>query len=391
MTNPRRFALCFALSLTILNLRVYAADQLNLAQTFAHTKQVVASGGQADIMVIGDSLCFEGLGWSSWLPRFKTLVRDYYGDAGAGYQEFSGLTGVTKVTGHFIGSGANVDMSPYKALNGIWLGPDQVGSTVTINTWDQQVDVHYGTANNGGIVTVRDSAGNVLDTIDTYTESKAISASSWSHTFTADDHQLTFEVTGPGVVSLLGVQNTTNNPGIRVDRAANSGYGTSNYLFRDPTFDAQLSMLSPELIIVSLGQNDHYTESQYKIAFPFLIQRLLKASPDSDVLVLGTYDSGSSRLPMIWGVQEQAAANLGVGFLNLGTTAGNKAFFLANNYLYGDNLHHSPAGADYLANLIFDAFVTDGLSLIPEPSALAWLGVWMLLPLRRSARSPRQA
>ncbi|MCC7408619.1 MAG: SGNH/GDSL hydrolase family protein [Phycisphaeraceae bacterium] len=390
MTNARRFALCFALALAILNVQVYAADQLNLAQTFAQTKQVVASGGQADIMVFGDSLCFEGLGWSAWLPRFNTLMRNYYGDAGAGYQEFSGLTGVHDVTGHFIGSGANVDIPPRKALNGIWLGPDVVGSSLAIDTWNQQVEVHYGTANNGGVVAIRDSAGNLLGNIDTHTDSKAISASSWSHTFTGDDHELNFEVTSPGTVALLGVQNATSDPGIRVNRAANSGYGTSNYLFRDRTFDAQLAMLSPELIIISLGQNDHYTQSQYEVAFPYLIQRMLTASPDSDVLILGTYDSGSSRLPMIWGVQEQAAADLGLGFLNLGTTAGNKAFFLDNGYLYGDNLHHSPAGADYLANLIFDAFVTDGLSLIPEPTSLAWLAAWLILPLRRSARSARQ-
>ncbi|MCC7145919.1 MAG: SGNH/GDSL hydrolase family protein [Phycisphaeraceae bacterium] len=381
--------LAVSLSLVVLALAApaWAADQLNVAQTLANTKSILASGGQADIVVIGDSLCFEGLGWASWLPRFTNLMQNHYGNAGRGYQEFNPRYGAHDITGAIIGSGPNMDLAGGKALNGIWLGLKDVGGTAAIDTYDAQVALHYGTTSVGSQFAIRDSAGNLLDVVDSYAPTTG--AAAWTHTFATADHELNIQVLDPSVALLFGVNNTNDNPGVRVHRGANSGYGTSNYIGRDPSFDAQLDLLDTDLVIISLGQNDYYSQAAYQQAFPYLINRLLKTV--DDVLILGTYDSGSSRLPMIWSVQEQTAANLGVGFINLGTTAGDKSFFRDNGYLNDDNVHHSPAGADYLAQLIFNAFLTDGASLVPEPTTLFWLALGLTLSLRRrSGRTRRE-
>lgn len=383
MIGRARVAVCVCVLALVVHGRSHAADQFNVAQTLAPAKAILAAGGQADIVVIGDSLCFEGLGWSSWLPRFLGHMQNHYGDAGRGYQEFHTSTGAYDLGGSLLSSGPHQDAIPRQALNGIWTLLRHAGSYGSIDAWGSQVELHYRTGIEGGRLEIRDSADVLLDTINS--QAATTSAAAWPHTFTDSDSTLKFLTLDPGGVSLLGLNNINDQPGVRVHRGANSGYRTGNFTQRDATFDAQLALLDTDLVIVSLGQNDNYDRATYEQLFPQLIQRLLQST--GNILVLGTYDSGTSNLPLVWDVQEQTAAALGVGFLNLGTAAGDHAFFAANGYIHPDGLHHSEAGADYLAQFIFDAFLTDGASAIPEPASASFLMLGLLwLAARRSVR-----
>ncbi len=53
----------------------------------------------------------------------------------------------------------------------------------------------------------------------------------------------------------LFVQNLTNsNPGVRVHRANNGGWGVQNFLQRDATFDQQLGTLDSDLVVVAQAE-----------------------------------------------------------------------------------------------------------------------------------------
>jgi lysophospholipase L1-like esterase len=189
-------------------------------------------------------------------------------------------------------------------------------------------------------------------------------------------------------VTLLGQNLTNSNPGVRVHRASNGGWGVQNYLQRDSTFDQQLGLLASDLVVVALGANDlgQWTSAEFGDKMNQLVDRIRAAVPQAEIALVGTYDTGNAQVPSQVAALEQVAANRGVGFINLYQVAGSHAFFQQNNYL-SDAVHFNSAGATYVGGIVYDAFVSDGASLVPEPSALGLLVIAGCAALRRRRRS----
>ncbi len=358
------------LALVVLGLAspaAWAADQTwNVGPVLAPTKAKLAAGEQANIVILGDSLSFEGFSWASWVPDFRTLMQAYYGDGGYGYQSFSYLTGGYPESGRkLIGSGPNVDRAPFRAIDGQWVGLAEPGAATRFEAYSDEVELHYYVGPLGGAAVVYDGAGQVLATLQG--EGPVSSAAAWRHTFTGDDRTLRIESVTEGAFSILGYNNLAPSPdagGVRVHRASNSGWNTSNYARRDGSFDDQLELLDTDLVVIMIGQNEW---SGGGIAFENRLSLMLQRiqAVGADVLLLGSYDSSRWYLPSVMDSQQKVAEAKGAGWVNLYSTAGSRSFWLANDYLHDDNLHFSPVGAAYLAEFVFEAFVSDGRSVYP--------------------------
>jgi hypothetical protein len=343
-----------------------AIETLNVTDALAATKARLDAGQQANVVIFGDSLSFEGFAWASWVPAFRNLMQQHYGDAGYGYQSFSSLTGGAAMSGgQFIGSGPNVDLHPWRALDGQWVGLASPGTAVDFTAYGHSVELHYHVGPGGGLAEVRDSTGTLLATLDAYAAQTG--AAAWTHTFDHDDRMVRIESISGSTFSILGYNNLADDPlaaGVRIHRASNSGWNTTNYVRRDASFDDQLAMLDVDLVMIMLGQNEWSGGGPaFESRLASIVNRVQAAG--ADVLLLGSYNSNRSYLPSVMNSQQRVAEAMGVGFINLHATAGSFAHWLSSGYLHNDNLHFSPAGGDYLAQFLFEAFLSDGRSVYP--------------------------
>jgi lysophospholipase L1-like esterase len=189
-------------------------------------------------------------------------------------------------------------------------------------------------------------------------------------------------------VALLGLVPVTDAPGVRVHRAANGGWGVDQFLRRDVSFDQQLGLLRPDLVMVAIGVNDSAKPHDELVAkFNLLLDRVESAVPGSEIVLVAPYDYGRAETPTVVGAIGEVAAARGVGLINLYELAGNYAFFQSHGYL-SDGLHFTPAGASYVGGLVFDAFRTNGApaGALPEPASIVGVAATGVLLLRRRPR-----
>lgn len=361
---------------------VFAAPpSLNLESSLRDTKQILSAGGQADIVVMGDSLSFRP---GSYLPVFRNLLQQRYGNAGGGYQGSSLWTGATFNSGWQVGQ-INQDTAPNHSLDGLWStfdGAAAYPNQAYVTPSDSTVQIQYMTQPGGGSFEIRYGRDRgVAETLSTDGPAGQVRTVNYTLGWQLPDY--TIQPRGDGPVTILGQNNIRTTPGVRVHRAANGGWGVDNFLGRDTTFDQQLGSLSTDLVFIWLGQNDQdYTRSTYAARMSQLVDRVQAASPNAEIVLVGTYDQGAAPLAeLVEGVAGLAEAR-GLGFINLYSTAGNSAFFQSNGFL-DDPVHFSPAGGEYVGRLMFNAFETNGASLIPEPAILGLLAAGALLLRRR--------
>ncbi|MCC7205260.1 MAG: SGNH/GDSL hydrolase family protein [Phycisphaeraceae bacterium] len=339
--------------------RAWAAASLNLAEAFSEIKAKLADGdqGPATIMALGDSLTFQD---TSWVPVFRTLVQQEFGNAGLGYQAFSRWTGGGFNPGWVEGR-INQDTSPHSSLDGLWMSTSLAGRTAFLDAWSPSIELQFVMRPGGGRFEVVDTSNHVLAMLDSNADGNQIGT--WSYTLPEGQKRLWIRTLDDKPVTLLGEAHKIEGPGVRIDRAANGGWGVQNFLQRDWTFDAQLQHAAPDLVMIWLGQNDQgYSQAGYRDKINALVDRVEADLPDASIVLIGTYQQDSGNLwKMVGGMQDVALAR-GLGFINLYTTAGDHAFFTSHGYLF-DNAHFSQAGGQYIGQLIFDAFMTDGASL----------------------------
>ncbi len=373
----------------------------NLAATFDPIKAQLAAGNEQSIMMIGDSLTFRT---DSYLFTFESLMQNAYGNAGVGYQGFSNMTG----GGSFTGGGGfdngwslgqiDGDSSPHQSLDGLWAAytPGAAAPNDSyLTTGNATGQLQYVMQQGGGSFNLYawgNTAGQtLLATINTSTNSATPTVGTYNYALPAGDYDLHVVPNNDGSLNLLGVENKSGaSGGVRIDRAANGGWGVANFLQRNSTFDTQVKLENPALVTIWLGQNDrgNYTESQYSAAIGQLVSRIQGDMPSSKILLIGTYNSGDPNLvPLVQGMDDVAHAD-NIGFLNMYADAGTYQFFQSNNYLAPDGVHFDAAGGQYVGNLLFNTFQTDGANLVPEPAGLALFSPCvLLLLLSRSRRS----
>lgn len=342
---------------------------LNLRDALADTKAKLNSGGQANIMVLGDSLSLRD---GSYLPYFRSLMQARYGDAGAGYEPFSIWTGGGLDPGWDQGL-VNNDVAPHQALDGFWISTNQDQRDGWLKAFNSTIQLQYVAQPGGGTFRPFDWENGFTwlgDPINT--DSPVRQVKTWTYQVPASvpEGKIWYLTQGTGTVTILGQNNISSNPGIRIDRAANGGWTTANFLQRDDTFDQQVKLQAPDLVMILLGANDSggMDATQFKANMNALIDRVKSDAHDAEVVLITPYDISPLDDPddhvyqRIVVPDEEIAEERDVGLINLHEIAGEySSFWLANGFL-DDPVHLSPAGGQYLGNLLFNVFQSDGLS-----------------------------
>jgi lysophospholipase L1-like esterase len=380
----------FALALAAGGTAARATPSLNLDIATADTKAKIAQGGQANIVLLGDSLAFDPV--NSFRPYLTQHMQQFYGDAGPGYVgAYSATTGYGSDWSHGVLGGA--DPAPHLGLDGLWaIAPASATPPTagTITSFYDKLELQYLAQPGGGRVSLSlPGSGTQVTTLDTNSATREVR--SFSYDFPDGvATSLTAQPDGSGPVALLGLNLVNDTPGVRVHRAGNGGWGVNQFLQRDPSFDQQLQALKTDMVMVAIGANDGATpHDEYVTKLNQLVDRIQAAVPTAEIVMVTPYDYGTSAAPVVADAIEDVAAARGLGLINLFETAGSYQFFQSHGYL-GDVIHFSPAGGEYVGNMVFDAFRTNGGSL-PEPASLLAVGAGMAGLLVRPARRTRRA
>jgi lysophospholipase L1-like esterase len=369
-----------------------ATPYLNLEQATADVKSIVASGGQADIVLIGDSLSYgpdiapfgdsPAPAGGSFRPAFTQKLQQVYGNAGAGFVGFAESRG-SFGNGWTSGVVGKSDPAPHSGLDGQWLTaagtrpPPSGGNLIAFN---DRFELHYVAQPFAGRLSLSRAADGVpMATLPLRSATRQVRT--FTYQFPSPDFYsgVHFQPHGAGPVTLLGWNRINDNPGVRVHRASNGGWGVDQFLQRDWTFDQELQRLNTDLVMVAVGTNDaSIPADQYVPKLGQLVDRIEAAVPDSEIILVAPYDIGGNAAEIANSI-EQVAAGKHVGFINLYEIAGSHAFFEQNGYL-SDGLHFTTAGGNYVGGLLASAFRNNGIGVqgnaaaaLPEPGAAVLL------------------
>lgn len=330
-----------------------------IEEATAGFRSKLADGKVATITFLGDSLTFRE---DSYLPVFRRLMQEKYGDAGAGYQPFSLWTGGGLDAGWNYGV-INWDSPPHHSIDGLWaefLKPVDVYYSASLTARSDLVRLHYVCRPDGGTIRLYLPGGQ---TADVSTRSSNLQLRTFEYQTTPSERRVFFRPFKDGKLLLLGQENRTGAPGLIVNRAANGGWGVQEFLRRDWTFDVQLGLLQSDLICIWLGQNDQrFDRATYKPSLRSLLDRVQAASPGSRVMLIGTYDQGSPKLPPLVMAMQDVAQERQIAFINMFVAAGPHALFDWFQYIE-DGVHFNQRGGDYVGTLLFEAFESGGASL----------------------------
>lgn len=342
----------------------FAAATLNLDTALADTKAVLNGGGQANILVLADSLSFYP---GNWLTYFRQSMQAQYGDAGHGYQAFSPDTNAVFSDGWLLGK-RKFDIEPHWDMEGLWGHAETAGLSATWNLVGPAIEMRYVAGPGRGRVNIRDADGALIAELDTAAAVDHVAT--WTYQFPAGATQsLQFETLDDAPLTILGANNTLADPdaaGVQIHRAANVSWGINRFRNRNWSLEEQLQILSPDLIVLWIGGND---VSQYAGNLPLyqqrvggFIDRVSLAVPDAEWLLVGTKRKEADR-GLIVEAMEQVALSRGLGWLNIHDIAGDQVFYEANNFLF-DGAHFSQPGGEYVGGIVFDAFVNEGAGLV---------------------------
>ena len=124
-----------------------------------------------------------------------------------------------------------------------------------------------------------------------------------------------------------------------------------------------MELVAPDLVMIWIGQNDQiYDRATYAPRLKLLVDRLRASAPGVPILFIGTYDSGSPRILPLVQAMADVAAERNLGFMDIYHAAGPKSLFDFAGFL-DDGLHFSDAGGQHIANLLYQAWNTDGSAL----------------------------
>lgn len=348
-----------------------ASPQLNLPQTFADTKAKLGEGGSANILVIGDSFSYEYESrWSSWATPFRGSMQSEYGGSSHGYMPIltSGQSIPSGWTGHNVFGAIQF---PLMGMNDVWIRSTSPAPAY-LQPCDHRLDLHYQLLPGGGTFQVFDEsapAPRLIDTLSTASTGYGV-ASVHIEIDAGLTPKLRLQPVDSTPVTILGYNalGQAGAPGVRLHTISN-GWGVAQYAMTAASFEDQTRLFEPDLVIVWLGQNDILDWFRRQPLINTLVDRIQAAAPEAEIMMIGTPDSNWPNVPDAVRAYEMVARDRGLGFLNLYEIAGSYEFLFSSGYTAPDDKHHSAAGAKYLADIIYKAFVTDGASVAPEPSS----------------------
>lgn len=368
-----RFVCCAGLGVALCAASAGASPQLNLPQTFADTKAVLGAGGSANILVIGDSFSYEYESrWSSWATPFRESMQSQYGGLGHGYMPIvkSGQAGYSGWTTHNVFGAIEF---PLLGMNDVWIRSTST-TPAYLEPCDSRLDLHYQMLPGGGTFQVFDESTPVprlIDTVSTASTGYGV-GSLHIELDAAVAPKLRLQPVDSTPVTILGYNalGEAGATGVRLHTISN-GWGVAQYANTAASFEDQTRLFDPDMVIVWLGQNDILDWFRRQPLINTLVDRIQAAAPEAEILMIGTPDSNWPNVPDAVRAYEMVARDRGLGFLNLYEIAGSYAFLFGSGYTAPDDKHHSAAGAQYLSDIIYNAFLTDGASVAPEPSSIA--------------------
>ncbi len=369
-----------------------AATTLNLGNALAPTAAILKSGGQAEIVVMGDSLSFRT---GNWVSSFTSSMQSAYGNAGVGNRGV-GAHGFGTYSGPNSYGVLNGDNAPHSGIDGLWRswGTGAAGYSY-IDVKGDAGTMQFSATPTGGTLTPYivhpDNSRTYLPAINTSATANGIL--NYDFSGLAGNRRIYFAANGAAPVQMLGVRYPTQDAGVRVSLAANGGWGVTNHIDRDWTRDAQLQAIDPSLYVVFLGQNDqnrYTTKADYKADIDTLLDKLVALTPDAGIVLTGTWDTGGTKLRdvIIPAFEEIAAERIAdgqrVGWLNIYELAGNQSY-LASQGFFADGIHFDDAGKGgaHVGGIVASALRA---AIVPEPASLSMLMVAGGLMLRRRHR-----
>jgi lysophospholipase L1-like esterase len=353
------------------------ALSLNLPQAWGDTK-AAAEAGDADVLVLGDSLStYPG----SYLPYLRARLQTKFGDGGVGYQGFSLWTGASFAWGwslFFI----NTDNYPHWSLDGLASVSAPLNTGLGfIRPWGRRGMLHVA-AQPGAPFAIFQVGARGPFSVDLNAPTRRVLevpfelaqgeetisvGADWSvRNWTLSEAE-GFGPRSPAPereqLVMLGVNNVSGGPGIRVHRAANGGWGVPNFLNRNWTFDEQVRLIAPDSFVIMLGQNDgRFPPDLWEGMLRQLLDRLAGLVPTAEVILISSYNSGSPNGGAFAQAMRRVATDRTLGFIDLYAAGGPRQTYVDNAYL-ADGLHFSEAGGRYVANILYDALDTGGQSL----------------------------
>ncbi len=169
--------------------------------------------------------------------------------------------------------------------------------------------------------------------------------------------------------SLYGIYTDNDNSGIIYNDAGINGAGISSFL-KCNLLETQIEILNPDLIILSLGTNDTYTQNfnsaTYKSTYKELIHKIKNAVPDAAILITVPNDSYYRRKypnantalaeECIYELAKEKACGIWNFYQVMG--AYNSSFLWHKEKLMqNDLIHMTTSGYNIKGNLMFDALL----------------------------------
>jgi len=196
-------------------------------------------------------------------------------------------------------------------------------------------------------------------------------------TGTAPNGASKLEIKGQGKTRLFGVQ-LENDRGAVVDNLGIISVHVKSFAVHDPDhWTAQLAHRNADLVMVMIGANEaqwlHPKDSamkEYQSHYEKLLAPIRKARPNASCLVVSPTDQAevvdtgyASRpvMPVLVEAQRKAAAAQGCAFYSTYAWMGGKGSaekWYKRHLVSSDFIHLSEAGANKMADAVFDALLT---------------------------------
>ncbi len=176
---------------------------------------------------------------------------------------------------------------------------------------------------------------------------------------------------GQSAFTLQGISLENDQPGVQYHSVGINGAEVGSFL-RSPHLEAQLALLEPDLVIVSLGTNDAFPTSfdpaAFKRGYGTLIQRIRRAAPNASLLLTGPGDCyRRSKYPNPNNAKAtqqllDLAEETGSGAWNFYEVMGGMRSiqqWYANGLAAGDRIHLTRKGYQLQGTLLYEALIND--------------------------------
>ncbi len=188
-----------------------------------------------------------------------------------------------------------------------------------------------------------------------------------------DEVSIGLQKSGPDQLAftLQGVTLENDQPGVQYHSVGINGAEVGSFL-RSPHLEAQLAVLQPDLVIVSLGTNDAFPTAFDPVAFKrgygTLIQRIRRAAPHASLLLTAPGDCYRGRkYPNLNNAKAarqllELAEETGSGAWNFYEVMGGLRSigkWYASGLAAGDKVHLTRKGYELQGTLLYEALMND--------------------------------